>query len=469
MWKRGLDTTAGAAYSTTGIRHIRRAETRPRTMGTMSTTAPALQAVPLSDSEIQAIRRDFPILGERVNGHPLVYLDSGATSQKPTVVLDAEREFYEHRNSAVHRGAHTLAALATEEFEDARGTVARFIGAHDDEVVWTSNATEALNLIAYSIGNATLGSGGEAAERFRLAPGDEIVVTEMEHHANLLPWQELAARTGATLKFIPIDDAGALRMETVDEIITSRAKLVAFTHVSNVLGVINPVAELVHKAHAVGALVVLDACQSAPHLPLDVAALDIDFAAFSGHKMLGPTGIGVLYGKRELLNALPPFLVGGSMITTVTMEKAEYMAAPQRFEAGTQRVSQAVGFAAAVKYLDHVGMVRIAEHETTLGQQLVEGLAAIPGIRILGPAVGEPRVGLASFEVAGVHSHDVGQFLDDRGIAVRVGHHCAQPLHRRFGVTSTTRASAYLYTTSDEVAEFLDGVVAMTAFFGVTA
>jgi cysteine desulfurase/selenocysteine lyase len=434
----------------------------------MSTTAPALQAVPLSDSEIQAIRRDFPILGETVNGHPLVYLDSGATSQKPTVVLDAEREFYEHRNSAVHRGAHTLAALATEEFEDARGTVARFIGAHDDEVVWTSNATEALNLIAYSIGNATLGRGGEAAERFRLAPGDEIVVTEMEHHANLLPWQELAARTGATLRYIPIDDDGALRMDAVDDIITSRTKLVAFTHVSNVLGVINPVAELVQRAHAVGALVVLDACQSAPHLQLDVAALDVDFAAFSGHKMLGPTGIGVLYGKRELLNALPPFLVGGSMITTVTMEKAEYLPAPQRFEAGTQRVSQAIGLATAVRYLDHVGLDRIAEHEATLGQQLVEGLAAIHGIRVLGPAVGEPRVGLASFEFAGVHSHDVGQFLDDRGIAVRVGHHCAQPLHRRFGVTSTTRASTYLYSTSDEVAEFLDGVVAMTEFFGVT-
>jgi cysteine desulfurase/selenocysteine lyase len=438
-------------------------------MGTMSTTVPTLQSAPLSDNEIQAIRRDFPILGEQVNGHQLVYLDSGATSQKPTVVLDAEREFYEHRNSAVHRGAHTLAALATEEFEDARGAVARFIGAHDDEIVWTSNATEALNLIAYTIGNATLGRGGEAAERFRLSPGDEIVVTEMEHHANLLPWQELAARTGATLRFIPIDDDGSLRMDEVDGIISSRTKLVAFTHVSNVLGVINPVAELVAKAHAVGALVVLDACQSAPHLPLDVAALDVDFAAFSGHKMLGPTGIGVLYGKRELLNALPPFLVGGSMITTVTMEKAEYLPAPQRFEAGTQRVSQVIGLATAVRYLDHVGLDRIAEHEAVLGRQLVEGLAAIPGIRVLGPALGEPRVGLASFEVAGVHSHDVGQFLDDRGIAVRVGHHCAQPLHRRFGVTSTTRASAYLYTTSDEVSEFLEGVVAMAEFFGVQA
>jgi cysteine desulfurase/selenocysteine lyase len=435
----------------------------------MSATAPALQAGPLSDSEIQAIRRDFPILASSVNGHPLVYLDSGATSQKPTGVLDAEREFYERRNSAVHRGAHTLAALATEEFEDARGAVARFIGAKDDEVVWTSNATEGLNLIAYAMGNATLGRGGEASARFRLAAGDEIVVTEMEHHANLLPWQELAARTGATLRFIPIADDGTLRMDVAAEIINSRTRVLAFTHVSNVLGVINPVADLVALGHAVGALVVLDACQSAPHLGLDVAALDVDFAAFSGHKMLGPTGVGVLYGKGELLNALPPFLVGGSMITTVTMETAEYLPAPQRFEAGTQRVAQAIGLAAAIHYLDVVGLARIAEHEASLGAMLVEGLSLIPGIRVLGPGIGQPRVGLASFDVAGVHSHDVGQFLDDRGIAVRVGHHCAQPLHRRFGVTSTTRASAYLYTTRDEVAEFLDGVVAATEFFGVNS
>jgi cysteine desulfurase/selenocysteine lyase len=421
----------------------------------------------LSQDEIAAIRRDFPILGSQVNGHPLVYLDSGATSQKPRVVLDAEREYYERENAAVHRGAHTLAALATERFEDARATVARFIGAHDDEIVWTSNATEGLNLVAYAIGNASVGRGGDAAKRFRLVPGDEIVVTEMEHHANLLPWQELAARTGATLRYIPMAEDGTLRMEEAQSLVNSRTRILAFTHVSNVLGVINPVSELVALARSAGALVVLDACQSAPHLALNVAELDVDFAAFSGHKMLGPTGVGVLYGRSELLNALPPFLTGGSMITSVTMDSAEYLPAPHRFEAGTQRVSQAIALAAAVDYLERIGMPRIAQHEAALGQLLVAGLDAIPGVTVLGPRVGEPRVGLASFDVQGVHSHDIGQFLDDRGIAVRVGHHCAQPLHRRFGVTSSTRASAYLYTTSDEVAEFLDGVTAATEFFGV--
>jgi cysteine desulfurase/selenocysteine lyase len=420
----------------------------------------------LSRDEIAIVRSDFPLLATRVNDHPLVYLDSGATSQKPAVVIDAERHYYEGENAAVHRGAHTLAALATERFEDARSKVARFIGAHDDEIIWTSNATEAINLVAYAIGNATAGRGGAAAERFRLAPGDEILVTEMEHHANLLPWQELAARTGATLRFIPIADDGTLRMDEAERLVNSRTRVLAFTHVSNVLGVINPVAELVALARSAGALVVLDACQSAPHFPLDVRALDIDFAAFSGHKMLGPTGIGVLYGRSELLNALPPFLTGGSMITSVTMESAEYLPAPHRFEAGTQRVSQAIALGVAVDYLSEIGMERIAQHEATLGQLLVSGLQAIPGVRILGPTAGKPRVGLASFDVSGVHSHDIGQFLDDRGIAVRVGHHCAQPLHRRLGVTSSTRASTYLYTTPDEVAEFLDAVAAATKFFG---
>jgi len=420
----------------------------------------------LSPADIARIRGDFPILAEHVNGSRLVYLDSGATSQKPLAVLDVERDYYEHHNSAVHRGAHTLAALATEQFEDARSTVARFIGASDDEVVWTSNATEGLNLIAYAIGNASQGRGAPASARFALKPGDEIVVTEMEHHANLIPWQELAARTGAVLRFIPVDDDGELRMSEAAALIGQRTRILAFTHVSNVLGTINPVADLVALARAVGAIVVLDACQSAPHLALDVVKLDVDFAVFSGHKMLGPTGIGVLYGRRELLNDLPPFLTGGSMITTVTMERAEYLPAPQRFEAGTQRVSQAIALAAAVNYLSAVGMHRIAAHEEAIGRRLVAGLAEIPGIRLLGPAAG--RVGLASFDVAGVHSHDVGQFLDDRGIAVRVGHHCAQPLHRRLGVTSSTRASAYLYTTADEVDEFLAGLAGVRPFFGVT-
>jgi cysteine desulfurase/selenocysteine lyase len=435
----------------------------------MTIASSALAARPFSRREVLSLREDFPILSTTVNGHPLVYLDSGATSQKPRSVLDTERAFSETENAAVHRGAHTLAALATETFENARFTMARFINAADDEIIWTSNATEALNLIAYAFSNASLGRGGAEAQRFALAPGDEILTTEMEHHANLIPWQELATRTGATLRFIPVDDEGSLRLELLDELVNARTRIVAFTHVSNVLGVINPVELLVSRARAVGALVVLDACQSAPHFALDVAALDVDFAVFSGHKMLGPTGVGVLYGRSELLNAMPPFLTGGSMITTVTMQSAEFLPAPQRFEAGTQRVSQAIALGAAIDYLGAVGMDRIAAHESALGGRLAVGLRAIPGVRVLGPGPGEARVGLASFDVAGIHSHDVGQFLDDRGIAVRVGHHCAQPLHRRLGVVSTTRASTYLYTTDDEVDELLAGVADVTAFFGGTA
>ena len=433
----------------------------------MTDTAATTQANAFSDAELAAIRADFPILSTVVNDSPLVYLDSGATSQKPVQVLDAERSFYEHDNAAVHRGAHMLAALATETFEDARATVARFVGARDDEIVWTSNATEGINLVAYAISNASLGRGGDAARALAIGPGDEIVVTEMEHHANLLPWQELAARTGATLRFISILDDGSLDPQSIDAVIGERTRVLAFTHVSNVLGIVNPVADLVARAKAVGALTVLDACQSAPHLALDLAALDVDFAVFSGHKMLGPTGIGVLYGRSRLLNALPPFLTGGSMITTVTMQSAEYLPAPQRFEAGTQRISQAVGLAAAIRYLEGVGLQRIADHESKLGEKLVAGLSSIAGVRVLGQQAGAHRVGLASFDVAGVHSHDVGQFLDDRGIAVRVGHHCAQPLHRRLGVTSSTRASAYLYSTEAEIDLLLAGVADATTFFGV--
>ena len=431
------------------------------------TDASTADAQPLSLAEVDRIRADFPILGETVNGHPLAYLDSGATAQRPVQVLDAERDYVLHRNSAVHRGAHTLAAEATESFEDARARVADFVGARENEIVWTSNATEAINLVAYAFSNASLGRGAPASSRFVLGPGDEIVTTEMEHHANLIPWQELAARTGATLRVIPIDDAGLLVMSQAEEIIGARTRVLAFTHVSNVTGVINPVERLVELAHAVGALVVLDACQSAPHRPLDLGALGVDFAVFSGHKMLGPTGVGVLYGRGELLDAMPPFLTGGSMITTVTLEKAEYLPAPQRFEAGTQRVSQAIALGAAVDYLSEVGMSRIHDWEAALGQRLVSGLAEIPGITVLGPPAGVERAGLASFVVDGVHAHDVGQYLDDLGIAVRVGHHCAQPLHRRFGVTASTRASAYLYNTPAEVDAFLEGVRGVTAFFGV--
>ena len=422
-------------------------------------------AAALGNDEVLRIRNDFPILQQTVNGRPLIYLDSGATSQNPLSVLEAEQEFYEQRNSAVHRGAHYLAVEATEVFEDARETVAEFIGAASDELIWTSNATEGLNLLSYSFLNASLPGAAPEAARFALAAGDEVVVTEMEHHANLIPWQQLTERTGASLKFIPVDDRGNLDLDEAARIIGPRTRIVAFTHASNVLGTINPVATLVGLARAVGALVVLDACQSAPHLPLDVKALDVDFAVFSGHKMLAPTGIGGLYGRAELLNAMPPFLTGGSMITTVTMDRAAFLPSPQRFEAGTQRISQAVALAAAVNYLSETGLARIHAWEAELGQRLVEGLEALPGIRVLGPAAGHERIGLASFDVDGVHAHDVGQFLDSRGIAVRVGHHCAQPLHRRLGLTATTRASTYLYNTTDDVDAFLDAVAGVRSYF----
>ena len=429
----------------------------------MQTTTASL----LDDTEVRLLRQDFPQLQEQVNGHPLVYLDSGATALRPLTVLDAERDFLLHLNAAVHRGAHTLAAEATEVFEQARETVASFVGAAPDEIIWTSNATEALNLVAYSISNASLGRGGPEAARFRIGPGDEIVATEMEHHANLIPWQELAARTGATLRIIGVDDGGRLSLQQAADVVNPRTKLLAVTHVSNVLGTVNPVEHLVRMAHEVGALVVLDACQSAPHRPLDLARLGVDFAAFSSHKMLGPTGIGVLYGRSELLNTLPPFLTGGSMITTVTLETAEYLPAPQWFEAGTQKVSQAIALAEAVRYLDRVGTARIEEREQFLAARILDGLADLRGIRVLGPGAGEPRAGLVSFDVDGVHAHDVGQYLDDVGIAVRVGHHCAQPLHRRFGVTATSRASTYLYTTERDIDLFLDRVSGVRSFFGV--
>jgi cysteine desulfurase / selenocysteine lyase len=417
----------------------------------------------LTAAEVDILRRDFPALQQKVNGHPLAYLDSSATSQKPVSVLDAERDYYEHANAAVHRGAHTLAVTATEQFEAARANVAAFVGADAGELVWTSNGTEALNLVAYSMSNASLDPAADP--RVRLGAGDEIVVTEAEHHANLVPWQGLAARTGATLRYIPLADDGSLRPEDAAAVIGPRTRILAFSHVSNVLGAVNPVAELVALAKAVGAITVLDAVQSVPHLPVDVKALGVDFAAFSGHKMLGPLGIGALYGRRELLEALPPLLTGGSMITTVTMESAGYLPPPQRFEAGTQRIAQAIGLSAAVDYLRAVGMERIEAREAELGRMLVAGLTTIDGIRVLGPTDAR-RVGLASFVVDGVHSHDVGQYLDELGIAVRVGHHCAQPLHRRFGVAATTRASCALYTTEDEIERFLDGVRGVRAFFG---
>jgi len=416
-----------------------------------------------------AVRGDFPILARDIDGAPLVYLDSAATSQKPRAVIDAEVAFLTGANAAVHRGAHTLAAEATELFEEARETVAAFVGARPEQLVWTSGATAGINLVAYALGNASIGRGGPEARRFSLAPGDEIVVTESEHHANLIPWQELAARTGALLRHIPVLDDGRLDLGVAASVIGERTRVVAFPHVSNVLGIVNPVADLVSLARAAGALTVLDACQSAPHLPLDLPALGVDLAVFSGHKMLGPYGIGVLYGRSDVLEALPPFLTGGSMITTVTLDRAEYLPPPQRFEAGTQPVSQAIALAAAVRYLGGLDMAAVHAHETALEQRMLRGLRQIPGIRLLGDADGVERVALWAFDVAGVHAHDVGQFLDARGVAVRVGHHCAQPLHRRFGITASVRASAALYNTEDEIDVFLDALSGVRPFFGADA
>jgi cysteine desulfurase/selenocysteine lyase len=417
----------------------------------------------LTDAEVRRIRADFPLL----TGTPAVYLDSGATSQKPLAVLDAEREFYLHRNAAVHRGAHALAVEATDAYEEARRVVAGFVGAAERELVWTSNATEAVNLVAYAFSNAAAGRGGEAAERFRLGPGDEIVTTEAEHHANLIPWQELAARTGARLRWVPVRQDGTLDLEAAREVVGERTRVLAFGHVSNVTGAIADVPALVGLAGEVGALTVLDACQSVPHLPVDLPGLGVDLAVFSGHKMLGPTGIGALWGRAELLDAMPPFLTGGSMITKVTMESARYLPAPTRFEAGTQRVAQAVALAEAVRYLQSVGMDRVAAHERELGQRLAAGLAGIEGVRLLGPAPGADRVGLAAVDVEGVHAHDVGQVLDAAGVAVRVGHHCAQPLHRALGLSATTRASAYLYTTTEDVDRFLAELAGVRSYFRV--
>ncbi|AOS63179.1 cysteine desulfurase [Actinoalloteichus hymeniacidonis] len=423
----------------------------------------ATTATPL---DIASIKADFPILARTVrDGKPLIYLDSGATAQRPRQVLDAERAFLETSNAAVHRGAHQLMEEATDAYESARARIAAFIGVDDDEVVFTKNATEGVNLVAYAMGNAAT-SGPEAA-RFRLGPGDEIVVTEMEHHANLVPWQQLCARTGATLKWFGVTDEGRLDLSDADSVVTEHTKVVAFTHQSNVLGTVNPVSELVALAKRVGALTVLDACQSVPHAAIDLHALDVDFAVFSGHKMLGPSGVGVLYGRRELLAALPPFLTGGSMIEIVRMESSSFAAPPQRFEAGVPMTSQAVALGAAVDYLRVVGMDRIADHEKTLVEATLAGLAEVPGVRIVGPSDTVARGGAVSFVIDDIHPHDAGQVLDSLGIAVRVGHHCAWPLHRRLGIQATMRASFYLYNDLSDVEALVAGVRESRRFFGV--
>ena len=435
----------------------------------MTTTIdPRAAGAHLSPGELAAVRADFPLLRRTVRGgRPLVYLDSAATSQKPDVVIDAELDFYSERNAAVHRGAHQLAEEATDAYEAARVEVAALVGAGTDEIVWTPNATAAINLVAYAMSNAAAGRGGAAARRFALAPGDEIVVTEAEHHANLVPWQELAARTGASLRWIGAGDDGRLRTDQLADVVTDRTKVLAFAHVSNVTGAVADVAAFVARARDVGALTVLDACQSVPHLPVDLGALGVDFAAFSGHKMYGPTGVGALYGRRELLEAMPPFLTGGSMVEVVTMETTTYAPPPQRFEAGSMMVAQAVGVGAAARYLRELGMDAVAAHEAEMTRLLLDAVAAVPGVRLVGPGDADDRVAVVSFVVDGVHAHDVGQVLDDAGVAVRVGHHCAQPLHRRFGVAATSRASAGVYTTADEVAAFGAALATVRPFFGL--
>ncbi|NKY32617.1 cysteine desulfurase [Nocardia speluncae] len=408
--------------------------------------------------DVARIRADFPILNRTVrDGKPLVYLDSGATSQRPLAVLDAERDFLLESNSAVHRGAHQLSEEATDAYEAARAEIAGFVGAEADEIVFTKNATESLNLVTYSFADARF--------PYHVGPGDEIVITELEHHANLVPWQELARRTGATLRWYGVTEDGRIDLSSLE--LSPATKVVAFTHQSNVTGAVAPVAELVRRARAVGALVVLDACQSVPHAPVDLHALDVDFAAFSGHKMLGPSGVGVLYGKRELLTETPPFITGGSMIETVTMEETTYAPPPQRFEAGVPMTSQVIGLGAAVRYLRDIGMDAVAAHEHALVEAALEGLGGVPGIRIVGPTENIDRGGAVAFVADGIHAHDLGQILDDEGVAIRVGHHCAWPLHRRFGIAATARASFALYNTVDEVEKLVAAVRKAQSFFGV--
>ncbi|WEV79762.1 SufS family cysteine desulfurase [Janibacter cremeus] len=416
----------------------------------------------IPDTELAALREQFPILGRSVRGgKPLVYLDSGATSHKPLAVLDAEREFLLTANSAPHRGAHALSEEATEAYEQARADIAALIGAAEREVVFTKNATEALNLAAYAFSNAEVGSP------LRVGEGDEILITEAEHHANLVPWQELCRRTGATLRWIGVTETGRLDMDQLEEMVTERTKVMAFTHASNVLGAVSDVPRFVAAAKSVGAITVLDACQSVPHLPVDVTDLGVDLLAFSGHKMYGPSGIGVLWGRYDLLEQMPAFLTGGSMIEVVRMEGSTYMPPPTRFEAGVPMTSQAIGLGAAVRWIREIGIERIAAHERALTAQLLEQVAARDWVRLIGPPDTVHRGAAVSFVVDGVHAHDVGQVLDDHGVAVRVGHHCAWPLHRAFKVAATTRASLAVYNTPDEIDALMRALDTVPGIFGV--
>ena len=409
--------------------------------------------------DVAAVRAQFPILHRTVrDGKPLVYLDSGATSQRPQSVIDAEYHFISHTFAPVHRGSYQLAEEATDAYESARHAIADFIGADEAEIAFTKNATEALNEVAYILGD-------DRAGEWAVGEGDEVVVTQLEHHANLVPWQELCRRTGATLRWFDATEDGRIDTDSIE--LSDKTKVVAFAHQTNVTGAVVDVPTMVAKARAVGALTVVDMCQSVPHQKVDVHELDVDFAAFSGHKMLGPSGVGVLYGKSTLLKKLPPFLTGGSMITTVKMEESGYTEPPQRFEAGTQMTSQVVGLGAAVDFLNHVGMDAIAAHEHKLTAYALEQLQAIDGLRIVGPTTAENRGSAVAFVVDGIHPHDMVQVLDDDGVCLRVGHHCAWPIHRRMGVQASARASFYLYNTTDEIDALVASIRRAQEFFGV--
>lgn len=408
---------------------------------------------------LDAIRSEFPILHRKVRGdQPLTYLDSGATSQRPERVWRVEEQFVLHTNAPVHRGAYSLAEEATDAYEAARDAIAAFVGAAPAELAFTKNATEALNLVAYTLGDDRAGA-------LQVKAGDTVVVTELEHHANLVPWQELCRRTGATLKWYGTTADGRIDMDSLE--LDDTVKVVAFTHQSNVTGAVTDVAEMVRRAQAVGVLTVLDACQSVPHMPIDFHELGVDFAAFSGHKMCGPSGVGALYGRAELLKQLPPFLTGGSMIEIVKMGGSTFAPPPQRFEAGTQMTSQVVGLGAAVQFLTEIGMDNIAAHEHGLVEYALEQLQAIPGLSIFGPTTGDNRGSAVSFAVEGIHPHDLGQVLDDQGVCIRVGHHCAWPIHRAKGVQASARASFYLYNTREEVDRLVAAVKHAREFFGV--
>ncbi|MFI7702739.1 cysteine desulfurase [Nonomuraea sp. NPDC049480] len=404
--------------------------------------------------DVERIRKDFPIFSRELpDGRPLVYLDSGNSSQKPNQVIETMRDHLALHYSNVGRAMHVLGAESTEAYEGSRDKIAAFVGAPSrDEVIFTKNASEALNLVAYSFGNPA-----NTDPRFTLGPGDEIVVSEMEHHSNIVPWQLLAQRTGATLKWFGVTDDG--RLDLAPGVITERTKIVSVAHQSNVLGTVNPVAELARMAHAAGALIALDASQSVPHHPVNVAELGADFVAFTGHKMVGPSGIGVLWGRTELLEAMPPFLGGGEMIEAVWMDRSTYAPVPHKFEAGTPPIVEAIGLGAAVDYLTGVGMEAIEAHERELTAYALEALRDVPTLRVIGPETLEGRGGTVSFTLEGIHPHDVGQILDDQfGVAVRVGHHCARPLHLRFGIPATTRASFYLYNTTGEIDALVRGL-----------